>query len=189
MSSLTPKTLRNSTNSFCLPCVSMETRRVDQIVFIKFTYLFFRSKTASKKDKKDKMKNGKNGKKSVPESDIESLSSGDENGEVSIKKSPKKPMPKSKMAKDVVLATSESDLSETEGKNSAKKAKKAKSKEEPDEKSEKSTDQKKSTRSKSKSNDPKFMKVKLDETDSDAEEAKALKRREKAKKSVIGKFI
>ena len=137
------------------------------------------------------MKNGKNGdsKKSVPESDIESLSSGDENGEVSLKKSPKKPMPKSKMAKDVVLATSESDLSETEGKSSAKKAKKAKSKEEPDEKSEKSTDQKKSTRSKSKSNDPKFMKVKLDETDSDAEEAKALKRREKAKKSVIGKFI
>merc|ERR1712088_381725 len=51
-----------------------------------------RSKTASKKDKKDKMKNGKNGdsKKSVPESDIESLSSGDENGEISIKKSPKK---------------------------------------------------------------------------------------------------
>ena len=183
---MTPKTLRNCTNSFCSPYVSMETRRVDQIVFIKFPYLFFRSKTASKKDK---MKNGKNGKKSVPESDIESLSSGDENGEVSIKKSPKKPMPKSKMAKDVVLATSESDLSETEGKSSAKKAKKAKSKEEPDEKSEKSSDQKKSTRSKSKSNDPKFMKVKLDETDSDAEEAKALKRREKAKKSVIGKSI
>ena len=149
---------------------------------------FFRSKTATKKDKKDKMKNGKNGdsKKSVPESDIESLSSGDENGEISIKKSPKKPMPKSKMAKDVVLATSESDLSETEGKSSAKKAKKAKSKEEPNEKSEKS-DQKKSTRSKSKSDDPKFMKVKLDETDSEAEEAKALKRTEKAKKSVIGK--
>ena len=188
---MTPKTLRNCTNSFCSPCVFMETRRVDQILCIKFPYLFFRSKTASKKDKKDKMKNGKNGasKKSVPESDIESLSSGDENGEISIKKSPKKPMPKSKMAKDVVLATSESDLSETEGKSSAKKAKKAKSKEEPDEKSEKSSDQKKSSRSKSKSNDPKFMKVKLDETDSDAEEAKALKRREKAKKSVIGKFI
>merc|ERR1712129_499285 len=134
----------------------------------KLTKRTSRSKTASRKIKKDKMKNGKNGdsKKSVPESDIESLSSGDENGEISIKKSPKKPMPKSKMAKDVVLATSESDLSETEGKGSAKKAKKAKSKEDPDEKS----DQKKSTRSKSKSksksDDPKFMKVKLDETDS-----------------------
>ena len=31
-------------------------------------------------------------------------------------KNGKKPMPKSKMAKDVVLATSESDLSEIEGK-------------------------------------------------------------------------
>ena len=38
-----------------------------------------------------------------------------------LAKNGKKPMPKSKMAKDVVLATSESDLSETEGKSSAKK--------------------------------------------------------------------
>merc|ERR1711874_494062 len=46
-----------------------------------------RSKTAKKSDKKGKMKNGKN---SVPESDIESLSSGDEVEEGSKKKSSKK---------------------------------------------------------------------------------------------------
>lgn len=69
----------------------------------------------------------KNGKKSVPDSDIESLSSGDELEEKSNrKKSPRKPMPKSKSTKDAVLGSSESDLSENENSSAKKKAKKAK---------------------------------------------------------------
>ena len=83
------------------------------------------------------MRNGKN-KTSVGESD---LSSEDEIEEITSKKAPKKPVSKSKMAKDEVLGSSESDLSENEGKSSAKKARKAKSKEDQDEDS---SDQKKS---------------------------------------------
>merc|ERR1712083_1242224 len=77
-----------------------------------------RSKPA-KADKKSKMKNGK---KSLADYDIESLSSGDELEEISSrKKSPGKPLPKSKSAKDAVLGSSESDLSENENKSSVKK--------------------------------------------------------------------
>ena len=69
----------------------------------------------------------RNGKKSVPESDVESLSSGDENEELSSrKKSPRKPLPKSKSAKDTVLGSSESDLSDEDKPSAKKKAKKAK---------------------------------------------------------------
>jgi len=126
------------------------------------------------------MSNGKmkNGNKKAEDSDIEELSSGSDVEDRPRRKAGKD-LPSAKdRAKEVVLGTSESDISDDDKKTS----KKSKKKENGSEKSEKT----KAAPSKRKGrSDPDFMKVKLDVTDSEEEVEKAKRRREKAKKKVL----
>ena len=126
------------------------------------------------------MSNGKmkNGNKKPEDSDIEELSSGSDVEDRPRRKAGKD-LPSAKdRAKEVVLGTSESDISDDDKKTS----KKSKKKENGSEKSEKT----KAAPSKRKGrSDPDFMKVKLDVTDSEEEVEKAKRRREKAKKKVL----
>ena len=131
-------------------------------------FLFFVLRSSSN----GKMKNGKSKKSAAKDSDIEELTSGSDIETKPIKSGKDLPRSMKNKAKEVVLATSESDMSDAENstKKSSKKSKSNGSK----------PDKKRKNR-----NDPDFMKVKLDVTDSEEEEAKAKRRREKAKKKII----
>merc|ERR1712111_282572 len=141
------------------------------------------TKTKSKGSKKlttldnGKMKNGgrkKSSKEATKDSDVEELTSGSDIETKPVGKAGKETSSAKDRAKEIVLETSESDMSDAEiKKKSSKKDAKRNGNSKPDKKQRKSR------------KDPDFMKVKLDVTDSDEQEEKSKRRREKAKKKVL----
>ena len=123
------------------------------------------------------MKNGgrkKSSKEATKDSDVEELTSGSDIETKPVGKAGKETSSAKDRAKEIVLETSESDMSDTEiKKKSSKKDAKRNGNSKPDKKQRKSR------------KDPDFMKVKLDVTDSDEQEEKSKRRREKAKKKVL----
>merc|ERR1712062_533090 len=121
-----------------------------------------------------KMKNGgrkKSSKEATKDSDVEELTSG---SDIETKPVGKETSSAKDRAKEIVLETSESDMSDTEiKKKPSKKDAKRNGNSKPDKKQRKSR------------KDPDFMKVKLDVTDSVEQEEKSKRRREKAKKKVL----
>ena len=124
------------------------------------------------------MKNGarkKSSREATKDSDIEELTSGSD-VETKPARAGKETLRSVKdRAKEVVLATSESDMSDAEKTNKKRSSKK----------DSKSNGNSKSDKKRKSRKDPDFMKVKLDVTDSDEEEEKSKRRREKAKKKVL----
>ena len=111
------------------------------------------------------MKNGgrkKSSKEATKDSDVEELTSGSDIETKPVGKVGKETSSAKDRAKEIVLETSESDMSDTEiKKKSSKKDSKRNGNSKPDKKQRKSR------------KDPDFMKVKLDVTDSDEQEEKS----------------
>merc|ERR1712080_143634 len=144
-------------------------RLCDLGALAKLTKRYSKSKAGPKR-----MRNGQS-KKSDCEI-IEELSSAD-NSDTDIKPSEKKPLPNNRdLAKEMVLATSDSDIEAVDADTEKKKKKKTE---------QQNNSSKKSSRSSKRNRDPDFMKVTLGETDSEEEDDKIKKKLAKAKKKCL----
>ena len=135
-------------------------------------------KSASKQSKKMR-----NGKSKAAEVEVQDLSSDNSDDDVkAVRKRGDSATSRRDLAREAVLASSDDDESDVEMKNGD--AKKNGNKKKSDESSSKPKSSSSRT-SKRRGADPDFMRTKLNETDSEEEETKAKKRKEKARKAVL----